>query len=179
MKTYLLLLLLLHAITVFSQSTTYAVTLQGISGLTLGMNKEAAEALLKQKISLNHLLKKNDGQRDTINVTYHNINLSLYFDKRYNESDECEYFISGICSEDATVITPSGISVGDCKSKVINTYDDYNLSIAPDYDVTNGAKSKTKSSICLHDDDGGSVLIFHLANNKVKAIEVAYAEKND
>jgi hypothetical protein len=46
--------------------------------------------------------------------------------------------------------------------------------IIPEYENNYTVKSKTKSSVWVHSDDAGKVIVFHLVNNKVTSMTVGY-----
>ena len=155
---------------------TATVTMAGIGDIKLGMKKADFEKLVNQSFSLPHLTAKNDDYyQDTVHINYKGIEADVIFQKEYSENNKYDIAIWEIKSNSNQLKTKSGIGIGDDKYKIISTYEGYTIWIMPEYENNYTVKSKTKSTIWLHGDDG-NVIIFNLDNNKVVAMRVTYFE---
>lgn len=155
---------------------TATVTMAGIGDIKLGMKKADLEKLVNQSFGLPHLTAKNDDYyQDTVHINYKGIEADVIFQKEYGENNKYDIAIWEIKSSSNQLKTKSGIGIGDDKYKIISTYEGYTIWIMPEYENNYTTKSKTKSTIWLHGDDG-NVIIFNLDNNKVVAIRVTYFE---
>ena len=120
--------------------------------------------------------KENNYARDSANCIYNGLSLSIVFEKQ-EASNKSELVVWEVKSSHPQLKTRSGIGIGDDKLKIISTYDNYTIYIMPDYDDANFTiKSKTKSTIWLHGDESGKVIIFYMTNNKVTCMSVTYNE---
>ena len=172
-RTALPLLFLFFSTYSIAQTISYTVSMSGISEIKIGMTKAALEKLLNQTIKLP--ADKNNS-RDSASCNYNGLNLSIVFEKQ-EVNNKSELVVWEVKSNHPQLKTRSGISIGDDKLKVISTYDGYTIYIMPDYDDANFTiKSKTKSTIWLHGDESGKVIIFYLTNNKVTGMSVTYDE---
>ena len=172
-RTAFPLLLLFFSTVSFAQTNSYTVSMSGISEIKIGMTKAALEKLLNQTIKLP---ANKDNSRDSASCNYNGLNLSIVFEKQ-EVNNKSELVVWEVKSNHPQLKTRSGISIGDDKLKVISTYDGYTIYIMPDYDDANFTiKSKTKSTIWLHGDESGKVIIFYLSNNKVTGMSVTYDE---
>jgi len=151
------------------------VTMNGIGDIKLGMKKVELEKLVNQNFTLPHLgSKKDESYQDTVRINYKGIEANVIFQKEYSENDKYDITVWEIKSSSPQLKTKSGIGIGDDKYKIISTYEGYVIWIMPAYE-NNDSKSKTKSSIWLHGDDG-KVIIFYLDQNKITAMSVTYFE---
>jgi len=176
MKQAILLLFLFSATIVKAQSPSYTVSMSGIGEIKLGMTKSEIEKLLNQTIKLPKLSKAANYERDTVACNYNGLNLSIVFEKE-EVNNKPEVVVWEVKSNHPQLKTRSGITIGDDKLKIISTYDTYTIYIMPEYDDINYTiKSKTKSTIWLHGDESGKVIIFYLTNNKVTGMCVTYDE---
>lgn len=152
------------------------VTMAGIGDIKLGMKKADFEKLLNESFSLPHLTAKNeDYYQDTVHINYKGIDADVIFQKQYSENNKYDIAVWEIKSNSPQLKTKSGIGIGDDKYKIISTYEGYTIWIMPEYENNYTVKSKTKSTIWLHGDNG-NVIVFDLDNNKVTAMRVTYFE---
>lgn len=179
MRKVLLLLFVLIYTNLTAQTNSYKVTMSGIADFKIGMKKLEVEKLLSQPVQLKNLLSKDEWTMDTISYKYKDLDVSLIFNKQYVDDSKSEIVLWGVMSSSTLIKTPSGITIGDDKIRIITTYDGYRLLISPDYENDNTVKSKTKSSIYLYGDDSGKQIIFHLENNKIYSIAVSEIEEYD
>lgn len=179
MRKVLLLLFVLIYTNLTAQTNSYKVTMNGIADFKIGMKKVEVEKLLSQPVQLKNLLSKDEWTMDTISYKYKDLDVSLIFNKQFTDDNKSEIILWGVVSSSTLIKTPSGITIGDDKIKIITTYDGYRLLISPDYENDNTVKSKTKSSIYLYGDDSGKQIIFHLENNKIYSIAVSEIEEYD
>jgi hypothetical protein len=176
MKPTLTFMLLLFFFFGIAQTATTTVSMAGIGDVKVGMKKADLEKLLNSPIQLKNLLKKEDWSRDTVNCTYKNIPMQVVFDKSYVDENKSDIVVWEVKSSGPQLKTRSGIGIGDDKYKIISTYEGYTIYIMPEYENNYTTKSKNKSTIWLHGDDSGMVIIFYLTDNKVTAICVTYNE---
>ena len=177
MKKFLILLLIIISAKNYAQES-YSITMNGIGNFKLGMKKADAEKLLSQEIKLHNLLKE-DWVYDTIACSYKDLQLSLVFDRQSLDDKKYDIVLREVMSNSTNIKTPSGITIGDDKLKIINTYEAYTIWIIPDYENNYTTRSKTLSSIWVHGDESGNVIIFHMNMNKVQSVSVTYNENYD
>ena len=171
LSTFLVTFLSLQVI-----AQTALVTMNGIGDIKLGMKKAQVEKLVNQTFNLPHLSSKTgDAYQDTVHINYNGLEANVMFQKEYSENDKYDIAVWEIKSNSPQLKTKSGIGIGDDKFKIISTYEGYVIWIMPEYENNNSVKSKTKSSVWLHGDDG-NVIIFYLDKNKVTAMSVTYFE---
>lgn len=155
---------------------TALVTMNGIGDIKLGMKKTQVEKLVNQTFNLAHLSSKNsDAYQDTVHINYNGLDANVIFQKEYSENDKYDIAVWEIKSNNSQLKTKSGIGIGDDKFKIISTYEGYVIWIMPEYESNYSVKSKTKSSVWLHGDNG-NVIIFYLDKNKVTGMSVTYFE---
>jgi hypothetical protein len=174
MKLIPLLLLFTISIHAFSQTTGNMVTMNGIGDIKVGMTWPNLEKLLKQPLKLKNLLKKDDWQKDTFSVSYKNIPYRIVLDRNSANNKPEDLVVSEVFSSSPLVKTRSGISIGDDKIKIINTYEGYVIYLMPEY--VESVKSKTRSTVWLLSDESDTVIVFYLDSNKVTGICVMYFE---
>src|SRR5215203_5110177 len=171
LSTFMLTFLSLQVI-----AQTMLVTMNGIGDIKLGMKKAQVEKLVNQTFVLSHLSsKKDDAYQDTVQIMYKGMETSVIFQKVYSENDKYDIAVWEIKSNSPQLKTKSGIGIGDDKLKIVTTYEGYVIWIMPEYENDYSIKSKTRSSVWLHGDDG-NVIIFYLDKNKVTAMSVTYFE---
>lgn len=174
---YLIFALLLYSISTSAQTTSYTVSMSGIAEIKVGMKKTELEKLLNQSIQLPKLSNKESYERDTVVCNFKGLDASIVFEKQGIDDKESDVVVWEVRSSHPQLKTRSGISIGDDKLKIISTYDGYTIYIMPEYEGKDyTVKSKTKSTIWLHGDESGKVIIFYLTNNKVTAMSVSFDE---
>jgi len=155
---------------------TTLVTMNSIGDIKLGMKKAQVEKLVNQTFNLPHLSsKKSEAYQDTVHINYKGIEADVMFQKEYSENNKYDIAVWEIKSNSPDLKTKSGIGIGDDKLKIITTYEGYVIWIMPEYENNYSVKSKTKSSVWLHGDDG-NVIIFYMDKNKVASMSVTYFE---
>ena len=174
MKFLPLLLLFLFYSSLNAQNNA-SVTTAGIGEIKLGMNRAELEKLTGQPVKLVHLLKKENWERDTLNILFRNVPYQVIMDRDYINEKGTGFIIYEVKTNSTGIKTRSGISIGDDKLKIISTYNDYMIQIMPEYEDDNQTKSKTRSTVWLHGDDG-KLIVFYLTNNKVTGFSVMYDE---
>jgi len=176
MKLLSALLFIFSSTVATAQTSAGTVTMAGIGDIKLGMKKAEFEKLLNQTFKLPHLTSKNDNSyQDTVHISYKGMEADVIFQKEYSDNDKYDIAIWEIKSNSPQLKTKSGIGIGDDKYKIIKVYEGYVIWIMPQYENNYTTKSKTKSSVWLHD-DSGNVIIFYLDNNKVTGMSVTYFE---
>ncbi len=180
MRNLLPVLFVLFSVNLIAQTNSYKVTMNGIADFKIGMKKAEVEKLLNLPVKLKNLLSKDDWMMDTIAYKYKDLDLSLIYTRDYLDNNNAgDIVLWGITSNSTLIKTPSGITIGDDKIKIVTTYDGYRILISPDDENENTVKSKTKSSIYLYADDGGNQIVFHMENNKIYSIQVSRLEEYD
>lgn len=159
----------------FANSQNTIVTMNGIGDIKVGMKKAELEKIIGHQVKLVKLLRQDDWERDTLNFIHKDIAYQVIMDKNYNEEDP-GFIVYEVKSMGKGLITRSGISIGDDKMKVINTYKDYTLQVMPDLEKDLIQKSKTRSVIWLFGEESGMVIIFYLKNDKVTGFSVMFNE---
>ena len=155
---------------------TTLVTMNSIGDIKLGMKKAQVEKLVNQTFNLPHLSsKKGEAYQDTVHINYKGIEADVMFQKEYSENNKYDIAVWEIKSNSPDLKTKSGIGIGDDKLKIITAYEGYVIWIMPEYENNYSVKSKTKSSVWLHGDDG-NVIIFYMDKNKVASMSVTYFE---
>ncbi|MGZ5287114.1 MAG: hypothetical protein ACXWB9_08025 [Flavisolibacter sp.] len=170
----LLLLLLLLANCVNAQNSP-VVTMGGIGDFKVGMTKDQVEKLTGSPLKLVRLLKEEDWERDTLEIVYKNVPYQIIMDKDYMNEKSTGFIVYEIKSNGPTLKTKSGISIGDHKLRIISAYEGYMIYILPEYENDYKTKSKTRSTVWLHGDDG-KLIVFYLNNNKVTGFSVMFDE---
>lgn len=157
---------------------TYSVTMNGIGPFKLNMKKTELEKVLGKEIKLKNVLKEN-WNYDTLSYDYNNIPFTFVFDRQSIDDKNYDVVVREIKSNSTLLKTPSGITIGDDKIKIINTYEAFTIWIVPDYENDYTSRSKTKATIWIQSDDAGNTIQFHMNMNKVESISVTWNENYD
>jgi len=170
MKPLLLLLSLVVINTTRAQTTDYLASTGGIGPIKIGMSKVAVEKLIGSKIQLPKFAKDaNNYDWDTVKCKYKDLEYEVVFSKSYFGNDTTERLgVYQLVCRSPLVKTKSGIAIGDSKIKIFETYDQYRLEYAPDWDKEHFPK---RSSVTLYDNESSNVLIFLLENGIVTGFE--------
>jgi hypothetical protein len=100
----------------------------------------------------------------------------IYLERKYSDETNFEMAVLGVRSNSPLCKTQSGIGIGTDKLKIVTTYENYSISLWPEYDDdAYTIKSKTRSVAQVMNDDYDSMILFHLVNKKVVGFEVSYA----
>lgn len=177
MKQVLLPLFFFITTTSYAQQT-YSVTMNGIGPFKLNMKKAEVEKILGKEIKLKNLIKEN-WNYDTLSYQYNNVPFTFVFDRQSIDDKKYEVILREVKSNSTSLKTPSGITIGDDKIKIINNYEAYTIWIVPDYENNYTSRSKTKATIWIQSDDAGNTILFHMAMNKVESISVTWNENYD
>lgn len=177
MKKISALLFLCFSLNAFTQ-TPYKVSMNGIGPFKIGMQGNEVEKLTATKLKFVNLLKE-EWTFDTLSITYNDLPCTLVFDKQFGENDKQQLVLREVYSKSNLIATPSGITIGDDKLKIINTYTQYTVWIVPAYENDYKSRSTTNTDIMVHGDETGNIIIFHLYMNKVTSISVTYNENYD
>ena len=176
MKLLYTVLFLLSSSVLKAQSNAFTVTMAGIGDIKLGMKKADLEKLINQTVNLPHLATKNeDYYQDTVHVNYKGLEADVIFQKEYSDENKFNIVVWEVRSNASQLKTKSGIGIGDDKIKIVTTYPDFTIWLMPEYEKDYTVKSKTKSTVWLHGDNGG-VIIFYLENGKITGMSVTYNE---
>lgn len=179
MKNIFLLLLIAVSSQIAAQNSDYLITPKGIGPFSLGIKKAEVEKLLGKKITLKNLLKE-DGWQDTIKARYKNTDIDIYLQRSYENTDKPDIILGGVRVYSNVYKTQSGITIGDDKMKVVNTYEYNAVNIWPEYeDDEFTRRSKSKAVISVYFDKEGNSISFNLTNKKVTSIEVTFLEEGD
>lgn len=172
------MLLVLFIVTHSYAQQTYSVTMNGIGPFKLNMKKAEVEKILGKEIKLQNLLKE-AWNYDTLTYSYNDIPFTFVFDRQSIDDKNYDIILREVKSSNTALKTPSGITIGDDKIKIINTYEAYSIWIIPDYENDYTSRSKTRATIQIQGDETGNVIIFHMYLNKVESISVTWNEGYD
>ena len=187
MKKIFLFIFILAATYATGQNKDYAISMNGIGTLKLGMSQAQLEKLLNQKILLdNHLDTNNYSYEDTARLKYKGINVQLEFTRSYFAPNQFHMRLIGIRSSSHLCKTATGIGIGSDRLKIITDYNNYHVKIQPGYvNYFETEKGKGKSTLSILDDaastmDGSNAytMVFYLLNKKVVSFELK-AKFND
>jgi transposase len=157
--------------------TAYVISGYGIGPVKIGMTQDELEKLLNQKLVFKHT-NDADAWSDTAIAKYKDIEVSLFFQQRYNEDQKAPkvWELSGLSSVNALCKTMTGIGIGDDKVAVISSYDDNFINMGPQYEQVNDSTwlpSKTKYMIHISNVDDENELFFILINKKIASMGVS------
>lgn len=158
-----------------TENTGYVITKDGIGDLKIGLTQDDLEKLLKQKLLLKHANDTN-AWADTATVKYREIDLSLYFERIYDDGTTRNFQLSGLGTSSPLCKTATGIGVGDERSAILAAYEDNPIDMGPESEMVNDttwAPSKTKYYINVKDDKWDKQIIFKLINKKVASLEAS------
>jgi hypothetical protein len=176
MKGFLILIGILFQLSSFGQQAPPpVVSLSGIGAIRLGMKKEALDKLFSAPVKLKNLLPA-EWNPDTVQVQLGGIDYQVVLNKSVDERDKNAIVVYAVHSRSPLLKTRSGVGMGDDKLKIVSTYEDYMLHLAPEYDGETGAKIKGKSSVMLYGDETPTMIVFEIEEGKVSGFWVAYAE---
>lgn len=157
-----------------NENSAYTISKEGIGEIKIGMTQAELEKLLNQKLILKHANDSGDVWADTATAKYKDIEVSLYFERQYNEDDNIKVMqLFAAETSNPLCKTETGIGIGDEKSTIVAAYDDNPINMGPEYEPVNDSTwlpSKTKYSISVKDDKWDKELIFHLVNKKVNSL---------
>lgn len=159
-----------------SGSSEYTISKDGIGELKIGMTQAELEKLLNQKLAMKHAADM-EAWGDTVMVKYKEIEVSLYFERQYNEDEDVKIMqLSAIETSSPLCKDANGIGIGDERTAVLSAFEDNPINMGPEYEQVNDstwAPSKTKYSINVKDDKWDRELIFHLVNKKVASLQAS------
>lgn len=157
-----------------NQNPAYTITKDGIGELKIGMTQAELEKFLGQKLTLKHANDSGDIWADTATAKFKEIEVSLYFERQYNEDEDVKIMqLFGLETSSPLCKTATGLGVGDERAAIVAAYEDNPINMGPDYEQVNDttwAPSKIKYSISVKDDKWDRELIFHLLNKKVNSL---------
>ena len=164
------LLFLLSTLSVVAQAQTptseYLASTGGIGPIKIGMSKAAVEKLIGTKLTLPKYSKAYDSYDwDTVKCTYKELEYELVFSKTFYGNDTASRLgVYQIVCRSPLVKTKSGIAIGDNKLKIFQTYEQYRLEYAPDWDKEHFPK---RATVSLYDNESSNVLIFYIEEGVV------------
>jgi hypothetical protein len=159
-----------------TENTGYIITKDGIGDIKIGMTQAELEKLLNQKLVLRHVNDTADVWADTAMAKYKEIDISLYFERQYNEGEVRILQLTGLGTSSPLCKTATGIGIGDEKPAILAAYDDNPIDMGPESEMVNDTTwlpSKTKYSINVKDDKWDKQLVFRLVNKKVTSLEAS------
>ncbi|HEV7781465.1 MAG TPA: hypothetical protein VGO58_09370 [Chitinophagaceae bacterium] len=151
----------------------YTITKDGIGELKIGMSDAELERLVNDRFKFRMVVDSPGYWQDTIRTKYKDLDVSLYFERQYGNSDSTYMQLSGLETNSALCKTEYGVGIGDDRSAILEPYDDRAIYMGPEYEQTNDttwAPSKTKYSVNVKDDKWDREIIFHLVNKKVASL---------
>lgn len=157
-------------------NSNYIISKEGIGELKIGMSQAYLEKLLNQQFQFNNEKDSERYWQDTVKTKYKEIEVSLIFQRQYNDDDNSAMQLVGVETSSPLCKTATGIGIGNNKSEIISSYDDNPIVMGPEWEQVNDttwAPSKTKFNIQVRDDKYDHELIFHLLNKKVVSLETS------
>lgn len=177
MKKIFMLIALITSMQLHAQQT-YSVTMNGIGPFKLNMKKAEVEKILGKEIKLHNLLNE-AWNYDTLTYNYNDIPFTFVFDRQSIDDKNYDVILREVKSSNTALKTPSGITIGDDKIKIVTTYEAYSIWIIPGYENDYTSRSKTRATIQIQGDETGNSIIFHMYLNKVESISVTWNENYD
>ena len=156
------------------ENNDYTISKNGIGKLKIGMTQNEVGDLLNKHFSFNAMKDSAGYWNDTVKTKYKDMDVSLFFERQYNDSDNNVMLLNGVETNSPLCKTASGIGVGDEKSVILPAYEDNPINMGPEWESVNDstwAMSKTKYSISVKDDKWDKELVFHLVNKKVVSLQ--------
>jgi len=157
-----------------TETTPYAISKDGIGELKIGMTQAELEKLLNQKLAMKHAADM-EAWGDTVMVKYKEIEVSLYFERQYNEDESVKIMqLSAIETSSPLCKTENGLGIGDERATILSAYEDNPIDMGPQYEQVNDSTwspSKTKYHINVKDDKWDRQLTFLLVNKKVASLQ--------
>ena len=156
------------------ENNDYTISKNGIGKLKIGMTQTEVGDLLNKHFTFNAMKDSAGYWNDTVKTKYKDMDVSLFFERQYNDSDNNVMLLNGVETNSPLCKTTSGIGVGDEKSVILPAYEDNPINMGPEWESVNDstwAMSKTKYSISIKDDKWDKELIFHLINKKVVSLQ--------
>ena len=173
MRKLLLVTLCFVTLNAIAQNNDYLVSMNGVGSLKLDMKLAEVEKMLGKKFTLKHVNEKEGSYMDTVVTKYKNSDITLYFERQYDDENNFHMELAGMQVSNPLFKTSTGIGYGTDKMKIITTYEMSRLSIMPDYtDDSYTTISKTLASIWVYSDESENTLVFHMKNKKVISMEV-------
>jgi hypothetical protein len=157
-----------------TENSDYTISKDGIGKLKIGMTHSEVGDLLNKHFSFNAMKDSVGYWNDTVKTKYMDMDVSLFFERQYNENDNGVMLLNGVETTSPLCKTVSGIAVGDEKSVILPAYEDSPINMGPEWEPVNDstwAMSKTKYSISVKDDKWDKELVFHLVNKKVVSLQ--------
>lgn len=96
MKKFLLFLFMVSSMSLKAQNTDYLITMNGIGALKLSMKQTDVEKLLNKKFTLKNMLEKDGSYMDTTRARYKNTDITLYFEREYQNENNFHMVLSGM-----------------------------------------------------------------------------------
>lgn len=156
------------------ENTGYTITKDGIGEIKLGMTESELEKLLNQQLVMKNA-KDTNVWLDTATAKYKELEVSLYFERQYNEDPAIKTMaLVGVGTSSTACKTAKGLGVGDDRASILAAYEDNPIDMGPENVMVNDTTwelSKTKYYINVKDDEWDRELVFKLANKKVIALE--------
>lgn len=156
------------------ENNDYIISKNGIGKLRIGMTHTEVGDLLNKHFTFNAMKDSAGYWNDTVKTKYKDMDVSLFFERQYNDNDNTVMLLNGVETTSSLCKTASGIGVGDEKSAILPAYEDSPINMGPEWEPVNDstwAMSKTKYSISVKDDKWDKELIFHLVNKKVVSLQ--------
>jgi hypothetical protein len=158
--------------------TTYLISKYGFGQIKIGMTQSELEKILTQRLNMKHAKDSEEPWSDTAIAKYKDIDISLYFQPRYNEDQDAPKIMElyGLATSSPLCKTAAGIGIGDDKVAVVSSYDENSINMGPEYEQVNDSTwlpSKTKYTIHVSNNDDERELFFNLLNKKIASFGVS------
>ncbi len=174
MRKIIFLLLLSFSINVSAQNNDYLISMDGIGNIKLGMKQQELEKLLKIKIPLTNPWDTISGSwQDSAIIIYKNMELRIDFQRNYYAIDTFNMMVIGIEGKSPFCKTENGIGIGSDKLSIVTAYENYEISLLPEYDDEDyTVKSKIRSLINILNDTRKRMITFYFTNKKVTGYKI-------
>jgi hypothetical protein len=170
MRKFIVIIAIFFAPRLHAQND-FILRMDGVGALKLDMSLADVEKVLGKKITLKNN-NENGAYADTIKTKYKNTDITIYFDREYEDETKFHMVLTGLLVANPLFKTKEGISIGADKLRIISAYENSRLSMGPDYEGEDYHTSKINYSIEIYNDETDNSIIFHMRNKKVISIEI-------
>ena len=155
-------------------NSKYLISKDGIGELKIGMLKKDIEKLLQESLVMKHANDTGEVWSDTAVTKYGEIEVTLYFQRVYDERPTDDMELMGLGTDSPLCRTADGLGVGDDKYAILKAYEDNPITMGPENIQVNDTTwgfSKTNYSIYISDDKWDKQITFLLVDKKVSKVE--------
>jgi hypothetical protein len=172
-------ILLMNVISLKAQSGNDYISTLRLGAFKIFSTVSEIEKITGKKISLP---STKDEYFDTTKLRYNNSDLTLVFNKVYQENEKAPpvWKLYTVISENTPLKTKGGIGIGSTKAEVLTASDKMDLSIYNDYYYKEKKNPRDKiQMIVIRDYDAETAITLTTEDRKVKKIQVSVQEEYD